>query len=90
VSGFLRELPASDRADFLSLLHLAFRDRPVTEVLFLPVRTAHVSKQNLQAIVWAAPEQNAGARSPGLVGHLRRLAVPSSPATGRVGSLPDG
>ena len=57
VSGFLRELSAGDRHQLLSLLDLAFGDRPVTQVLVHPMRTAHVRQQHLQAIVAAAPSR---------------------------------
>jgi hypothetical protein len=72
VAGFLGELSASDGDQFLSLLDLAFGDRPVTQILVHPVRAALVS-EHLQAAVSPAPEQDAGAGSPGLVGRHRHL-----------------
>jgi hypothetical protein len=42
MAGFLRELSAGDRNQLLSLLDLALRDRPVTQVLVHPGRTTHV------------------------------------------------
>jgi hypothetical protein len=73
VAGFLRELSAGDRDQLLSLLDLAFGDRPVTQVLVHPGRTTLVREQHLQAMVPAAPEQDAGAGSSGLVGRHRHL-----------------
>jgi len=66
-SGLLLELPASDGDELLAGLHLAFRDRPVPEILLGPERSTLVGEQHLQAPVPAAPEQDAGARATRLV-----------------------
>src|SRR6266487_3816470 len=67
VSGFFCELSPSHRHELLTGLNLALGDRPVTDVLLDPERSALMGQEHLQATVPAAPEQHAGTRAPRFV-----------------------
>jgi hypothetical protein len=85
MSRLLLELAPGDGQQVLDGVRLALEHRPVIRVLPGEVRTAGVAEQHLRATLPDAPQQDAGAGAPGLVGlglsDARRLCV------GRVGSL---
>src|SRR4029453_7126106 len=90
VAGLLRELAASDRNQLLALLHLAFGDRPLPQVLVPPLGAALVGEQHLQAILAAAPQQDAGAGTPGLVGRHRQPPRPAWVRMAAARTRPEG
>src|SRR5947209_2634325 len=66
VSGFFCELSPSHRHELLTGLNLALGDRPVTDVLLDPERSALMGQEHLEAAVPAAPEQDAALVRPDL------------------------